>query len=346
MIKFFRKIRKRLVAENKISKYFKYAIGEIVLVVIGILIALQINNWNQIKNNEAQFVMVLKEIRRDLQTDLINAVTGLEHGKEIDSLTVLILKRKLTKEDYLKKENQKLFWLGLQFIPFDYQKTSFKKLEVFNGVILDKYNELNRKINIFYNVTGKFYDDNYRNFREQIKERNDYLANNYNWYYILRKRDVTEEMFDFYLNSPTYKNWISRHQADHTTSKHGVLNNFQIRGFELIAQINEVLNDGYKIRNKELLKKFGKPLEEGTDLIGEYSISDSQETFVIRKIGGYLFIGNNIMKRVSKDTLSYIRSKTSLEVADRSKKGVTIGLEFINLKDSTQNEYSKKISNN
>lgn len=47
MIKFFRKIRHRLLTENKFSKYLLYAIGEIVLVVIGILLALQINNWNE-----------------------------------------------------------------------------------------------------------------------------------------------------------------------------------------------------------------------------------------------------------------------------------------------------------
>jgi len=47
MIKFFRKIRQNLLIENKTGKYFKYAIGEIILVVIGILIALQINNWNE-----------------------------------------------------------------------------------------------------------------------------------------------------------------------------------------------------------------------------------------------------------------------------------------------------------
>ena len=66
MIKFFRKIRQNLLMENlsdeqvgKTSKYFKYAIGEIVLVVIGILIALQINNWNEenkLKNQEQKYI--------------------------------------------------------------------------------------------------------------------------------------------------------------------------------------------------------------------------------------------------------------------------------------------------
>jgi hypothetical protein len=47
MIKFFRKIRYDLIENNKTGKYFKYAIGEIVLVMIGILLALQVNNWNE-----------------------------------------------------------------------------------------------------------------------------------------------------------------------------------------------------------------------------------------------------------------------------------------------------------
>ena len=61
MIKFFRKISQRLLSENKFNKYLFYAIGEIVLVVIGILIALQINNWNeQYKNNKKLKAFILQ----------------------------------------------------------------------------------------------------------------------------------------------------------------------------------------------------------------------------------------------------------------------------------------------
>ena len=58
--------------ENKTSKYFKYAIGEIILVVIGILIALQINNWNEAKKTKTKERQVLTEIKSDLNYILID----------------------------------------------------------------------------------------------------------------------------------------------------------------------------------------------------------------------------------------------------------------------------------
>ena len=68
MIKFFRKIRLELMNQNKMGKYFKYAIGEIILVVIGILIALQINNWNEDKNLQNKEQALLIKLKEDLKT--------------------------------------------------------------------------------------------------------------------------------------------------------------------------------------------------------------------------------------------------------------------------------------
>lgn len=62
MIKFFRKIRQNLLLEGKTSRYIKYAIGEIVLVVIGILIALQINNWNENRKDTIEEQAILESL--------------------------------------------------------------------------------------------------------------------------------------------------------------------------------------------------------------------------------------------------------------------------------------------
>jgi hypothetical protein len=72
MIKYFRKIRQKLLSEGKTEKYFKYAIGEIILVVIGILIALQINNWNENRKLQNEEIGMLIELKSNLETTLKN----------------------------------------------------------------------------------------------------------------------------------------------------------------------------------------------------------------------------------------------------------------------------------
>ncbi|MFL1013224.1 hypothetical protein [Flavisericum labens] len=70
MIKFFRKIRQNLLSEGKTGKYIKYAFGEIILLVIGILIALQLNNFNEKRkiNNDIESVFSLLE--NELETNI------------------------------------------------------------------------------------------------------------------------------------------------------------------------------------------------------------------------------------------------------------------------------------
>lgn len=91
MINFFRRIRQNLVSEGKTAKYFKYAIGEIFLVVIGILIALQINNWNENRKLNQLQVQILKEIKSDLfhtKKDIISTVE--KHKKRVTQTQFLL----------------------------------------------------------------------------------------------------------------------------------------------------------------------------------------------------------------------------------------------------------------
>jgi hypothetical protein len=90
MAKFFNKIRKQLVSEkpsvSRTSNYLKYAIGEIVLVVIGILIALQINNWNQLKITKNTERDTLQNLLEEIQLDTLDIGFNLQiHKKSLDN---------------------------------------------------------------------------------------------------------------------------------------------------------------------------------------------------------------------------------------------------------------------
>jgi hypothetical protein len=74
MIKFFRKIRQNLLSEGKTGKYYKYAIGEIFLVVIGILIALQINNWNEKRKLQNETNTYLNQKLENLNEDRLRLI--------------------------------------------------------------------------------------------------------------------------------------------------------------------------------------------------------------------------------------------------------------------------------
>ena len=84
MIKFFRNIRRNLMSENKTGKYLKYAIGEVVLVVIGILIALQINNWNENRKQHSADLMFLETLKTELTLDTISLSQKISQYKNIN----------------------------------------------------------------------------------------------------------------------------------------------------------------------------------------------------------------------------------------------------------------------
>lgn len=67
----FRKIRRQLLSDNKLTRYIIYALGEIILVVVGILIALRINSWNEEQKNIAKEQVILKELQQDFKDDLV-----------------------------------------------------------------------------------------------------------------------------------------------------------------------------------------------------------------------------------------------------------------------------------
>ena len=84
MLRIFRTLRQRLLSENRLSKYLLYAVGEILLVVVGILIALQVNNWNQTRLDKKAETAYLERLMKELEQDLesISATLDLYEGRK------------------------------------------------------------------------------------------------------------------------------------------------------------------------------------------------------------------------------------------------------------------------
>jgi len=106
MLRFFRKIRQSLLQSGQTTKYVKYALGEIVLVVIGILIALQINNWNEKRILERKELTLLREMKSNLQEDLIDLdfnIAGTEMRLNSSEIILKVINQKLPDHDSLRQ---------------------------------------------------------------------------------------------------------------------------------------------------------------------------------------------------------------------------------------------------
>lgn len=91
MLPFFRKIRQGLLRNNKFSKYLLYAIGEIILVVFGILIALQINNWNEYQKERKREKLYLQSLKFDLEESQTELNRVIKKTDSIALATVTLL---------------------------------------------------------------------------------------------------------------------------------------------------------------------------------------------------------------------------------------------------------------
>lgn len=157
MIKFFRKIRQQLLSQNRFSKYLLYAIGEIVLVMIGILLALQVNNWNNNKQKLKKERAYLIEIRENLVSDTVQLNEALEFNIEkraaIDS-SFIELASSNTPFNRMYALGARLTVLGSYrfFLPND---LGFSNMVASDNIELIRNDSIRRELSVYYKYDYK-----------------------------------------------------------------------------------------------------------------------------------------------------------------------------------------------
>lgn len=152
MIKFFRRIRQELLSENKFNRYIMYALGEIVLVVIGILIALQINNWNENRKNEkleaGYYCRLLEDVEQDIE-QFSHLVHSAEERLSASNQAVRLLLQDQPKKVAIGKQ----IWLANKAIYIDFRPNNSAFEELKSGARLNIIEDKNiiKALNTYYN---------------------------------------------------------------------------------------------------------------------------------------------------------------------------------------------------
>lgn len=250
MFKFFRKIRYNLLETGKTSRYIKYAIGEIVLVVIGILIALQINNWNKNQQDLKKEQEVLKNLRAEVLQNLDEIKRDHEFNVEcLDACYTLLEIDKTKSVNPLKIDS--LMGTALDFATFD------ARLGVVNDVVSSGKLELikDEDLRLLLNQwTGELSD-----YVEDATVRRNFISNNYDIltrYIPVRNGDNTQDRSDYQksykikpikVNIDNYQKFIENTEVDNAWYSHYINQSF--------VTINEEEVERFLLKILDLINK-------------------------------------------------------------------------------------------
>ena len=246
MIKFFRKIRQNLLLEGKTGKYFKYAIGEIILVVIGILIALWINNWNNQRITDNQSKFFLKNIKEDLISDTLAIDNYIKYYKKnIERKKKLLL---ISKFDNISSDS--LFaMISSSSIKFEPNITTFTKVSNLGISELTKNVSLSKKLYAYYTTDLKIFNSLINWEFESSIDEGKYWLNIQNEFEIID--DVFPKFQDSITNRQNFIKLIKQPRGRNTllgnyNRKELVLSQYRKKKNIAVSLINEI-NDDLKL---------------------------------------------------------------------------------------------------
>ena len=244
MIKFFRTIRYDYMKENRTGKYLKYAIGEIILVVIGILLALQINNWNSEYKADKNLKEIYKQIQTDLKVDIVRIEKVIVKYDEKDKINQDILdkKIKLSFYDTITSINYKDCSICRPETTYSYNFKPIIKgynlLKETNSLTEIKKDLLAYYINDFYSQIIPRIDNQYQDIRNIIFE-NIKNYQKYSWFSDWYERKYNKELLIFLFESEIYRKEIGRFNI---YTKHNfieTLKNYRIRATEILKLLEQ-----------------------------------------------------------------------------------------------------------
>lgn len=275
MIKFFRKIRKNLLSEGRTGKYLKYAIGEIVLVVIGIFIALQLNIWNENRKTDQEIITILTEVQKDLGTNIQQSEILFDYYHRRDSIITLAVHDKLTEENYRGANNYEYMYVASGAHHLKIYNKGFKSLTERLDEIPKEYQKLLEPLNEIYTINNYEIDKFDARIDKITNRYMDDLASKRPWYYKLDQGEISDAAIDYYLHDPLYKNalYLYSNAAYHLTCHVG---RFDINAVNSYKQIRKLTGQPENLPDFIPQHRIAVTNEMYEELVGKYRLISSK----------------------------------------------------------------------
>ncbi len=235
MIRFFSTIRGKLLAENSFSKYLLYAIGEILLVVVGILIALQIDNWNEERNNRQKEITYLQNILADLKNDKTKLIEII--ARREDKANSAEIMQGYHKGKPIEKLSDYYFhWTNVLYWEFHHpRKTSFEELVNSGNLSIIQNAQIK---NLLLEIDVSY---------EELFEVRKHMYDDYKLYLYAPFADIInyDEGIEVWSN-PEFTNELSEENVRRALQNQAIKNGFTLAAFN---------NRGLKEQLQEILEK-------------------------------------------------------------------------------------------
>lgn len=251
MAKFYRKIRQKLLVENRFNKYLLYAIGEIVLVVIGILIAIKINDWNSKIANEKKIKLILNQVATELDANILTAETIVDYYTEKDSIFDLVLSEKTNIENFDYNRDSAQLYLLFTAGQFNAERKGFDILVENLDNIPKNFNEIVRDLQELHKKTLISIGNSYKRMDYISDTFRTHLTYKTTWFYQFYRKDaiINDTIIKYFYNNATYKNNLTWYRTAMTNNYTKKLRSFihEARRVKQLINTKVNLNDNPKV---------------------------------------------------------------------------------------------------
>jgi len=264
MFRFFSKMRYKLAAENRPVKYLRYAIGEIILVVIGILIALQVNNWNEERKQHLAFGKTMDALKQDLNYNIYRANSDINDAYNKDSIVTMALNKKITRDMY--RENPRLRDV-ISFRYFYPVRDNLSTALSFENHIPNTYMSLVPQLKL---LSAQFdrWQDSYTITRQMVISYYDWLTLHFPWYSGNDSLAV-ESNIDYLLNDPVYLNKLSQFRQSYLNNTIWNVTILRSLSAGILANLEQIEKSEQEYDLNALFEQLRlKPYKQISDTIG------------------------------------------------------------------------------